>query len=68
VLLKFLLLERQRIALADVPVCCAPCRSSSGQPQLLRQTPEELGEWAAQQLIRAGAARVEGEYLLNHEM
>jgi len=69
VLLKFLLLERQRIALDEVatlllamPVFAAANRNH------LQQTPQALADWAVQQLIRAGAAKREGEYLLNQEM
>lgn len=69
VLLKFLLLERQRIALDEVatlllamPVFAAANRNH------LQQTPQALAAWAVQQLVRAGAAKIEGEYLLNHEL
>jgi len=66
VLLKFLLLERQRIALADVPqlLLAMPVFEAANR-NFLRQSPEELGGWAVRQLVRAAAARVEGEYLLN---
>jgi glyoxylase-like metal-dependent hydrolase (beta-lactamase superfamily II) len=66
VLLKFLLLERQRIPLADVPTLLTsmPVFAAANHNHL-KQSPEELGRWASNQLVRAGAARIEGEYLLN---
>jgi glyoxylase-like metal-dependent hydrolase (beta-lactamase superfamily II) len=66
VLLKFLLLERQRIALADVPqlLLAMPVFDAANR-NFLHQSPEQLGSWAVSQLVRAAAARVEGEYLLN---
>ncbi len=66
VLLKFLLLERQRIALAEIPpiLQAMPVFESANQ-RYLHQTPEQLAQWATQQLVRAVAARIEGEYLLN---
>ena len=66
VLLKFLLLERQRIALADVPaLLVAMPVFETANARFLKQTPAALGAWAASQLVRSLAARVEGEYLLN---
>jgi glyoxylase-like metal-dependent hydrolase (beta-lactamase superfamily II) len=66
VLLKFLLLERQRIALADVPglLLAMPVFEAANR-NFLRQSPEQLGSWAVGQLVRAAAARIDGEYLLN---
>ncbi|MBJ7309390.1 MBL fold metallo-hydrolase [Rugamonas sp. CCM 8940] len=66
VLLKFLLLERQRIALAELPqlLLSMPVFAMANE-RFLRQSPEELARWATSQLVRAVAARVEGEYLLN---
>jgi glyoxylase-like metal-dependent hydrolase (beta-lactamase superfamily II) len=66
VLLKFLLLERQRIALADVPqlLLAMPVFDAANR-NFLHQAPEQLGTWAVGQLVRASAARIEGEYLLN---
>lgn len=66
VLLKFLLLERQRIALADVPqlLLAMPVFDAANR-NFLHQTPEQLGSWAVSQLVRAAAARTDGEYLLN---
>jgi glyoxylase-like metal-dependent hydrolase (beta-lactamase superfamily II) len=66
VLLKFLLLERQRIALADVPqlLLAMPVFDAANR-NFLHQSPEQLGTWAVSQLVRAAAARIDGEYLLN---
>jgi glyoxylase-like metal-dependent hydrolase (beta-lactamase superfamily II) len=66
VLLKFLLLERQRIALTDVPVLLTSMPVfAAANNNFLKQTPEELGRWGVSQLVRSAAARVDGEYLLN---
>jgi len=66
VLLKFLLLERQRIPLADVPALLTSMPVfAAANSNFLKQTPEAVGEWAVGQLVRSAAARVEGEYLLN---
>ena len=66
VLLKFLLLERQRIALAAIPALLRgmPIFEEANR-RFLRQEAAALAEWAVSQLVRAAAARVEGEYLLN---
>jgi glyoxylase-like metal-dependent hydrolase (beta-lactamase superfamily II) len=66
VLLKFLLLERQRIPLAEVPqlLLAMPVFDAANR-NFLHQTPEQLGTWAVSQLVRAAAARIEGEHLLN---
>jgi glyoxylase-like metal-dependent hydrolase (beta-lactamase superfamily II) len=66
VLLKFLLLERQRIPLADVPVLLTSMPVfAAANTNFLKQSPEDLGKWAVGQLVRGNAARVDGEYLLN---
>lgn len=66
VLLKFLLLERQRIALTDVPdLLTAMPVFAAANSNFLKQSPEDLGTWAVEQLVRSRAARVEGGYLLN---
>ncbi|WP_308923297.1 MBL fold metallo-hydrolase [Janthinobacterium sp. J1-1] len=66
VLLKFLLLERQRIALADV---CALLQAMplfrEANRRFLRQETAALAEWAVAQLVKAGAARVDGADLTN---
>ena len=66
VMLKFLLLERQKIALADLSALLDAGDSfRSANRHFLKKSPEELAQWAAAQLVRAQAARVEGEYLRN---
>jgi hypothetical protein len=66
VLLKFLLLERQRIALAEVPALLAalPVFEAANR-RFLREAPEQVAQWAVSQLLRAAAARVDGDDLLN---
>ena len=66
VMLKFLLLERQQIALADVPALLAgmPVLQQANR-RFLQKTPQELAQWAVSQLLRACAARIEGDSLLN---
>jgi glyoxylase-like metal-dependent hydrolase (beta-lactamase superfamily II) len=68
VLLKFLLLERQRIPLADlgamfdaIPVV------DSARRRFLHKPTAELAEWAAAALVRAGAARREDGTLVNRD-
>ena len=66
VMLKFLLLERQRIALALV----APMFDSipllvNARRRFLRRAPDELAAWAIDALVRAGAARIDGATLIN---
>lgn len=66
VLLKFMLLERRRIALADVPqVLLAMPVFASANRRLLRLSPEELGRWAVSALMRAAAARIEDGWLVD---
>lgn len=66
VLLKFLLLERQRILLADVPVLLqAMPLFREANRRFLRQETEALAEWAVAQLLKADAARVDGGQLTN---
>ena len=66
VMLKFLLLERQRIALADLPaVLAAMPVFDEANRRFLRQSPQALAQWIVEQLMKAGAARIEGEHLLN---
>ena len=66
VMLKFLLLERQSIALADLPMVLAgmPVFDEANR-RFLRQSPQALAQWTVEQLMKAGAARIEGEHLLN---
>jgi hypothetical protein len=47
------------VLLTSMPVFAA------ANANYLKQSPDDLGRWAAGQLVRAGAAQVEGEYLLN---
>ena len=66
VLLKFLLLERQRILLADVPALLqAMPLFREANRRFLRQETAALAEWAVAQLVKAGAARVDGADLTN---
>ncbi|MBC7414001.1 MAG: MBL fold metallo-hydrolase [Herminiimonas sp.] len=66
VLLKFLLLERQQIALPDVSQLLAQIRLFRDTNRRFLHLPEaELARWAVAQLCRVGAARVEGGLLLN---
>ena len=66
VLLKFLLLERRRIAVAEIErlfgtlplLVCA-------RERFLPRAPAELAQWAAKALEKAGAARVEGGWLVD---
>ena len=66
VMLKFLLLERQRIALAEIPrILLGMTSMQRANQRFLRLAPEQLAQWAVGQLVRAAAARIDGEYLLN---
>jgi glyoxylase-like metal-dependent hydrolase (beta-lactamase superfamily II) len=68
VLLKFLLLERQRMPLAEVPRLLAQIRLfAEANRRFLHQTEAELARWAVAQLVRAGAAAVEGDLLANRD-
>ena len=66
VLLKFLLLERQKIKLSDVPRLLSeiPLVSAANAHYLSYGT-IHLAHWAVTQLRRAGAAEVSGNYLLD---
>ncbi|WP_313166520.1 MBL fold metallo-hydrolase [Massilia oculi] len=66
VLLKFLLLERGKIPLAGLPGLLASIPLVERvRPTVLGLDTEELAQWAAAALVRAGAARIEGEMLLD---
>lgn len=66
VLLKFLLLEHQRIALPEVEAMFASIPVMTGaRRRFLHKEPAELAEWAIGALVRAGAARIEGDVLVN---
>ncbi|CAN7653019.1 MBL fold metallo-hydrolase [Pseudoduganella sp. LjRoot289] len=66
VLLKFLLLERQRMPVDEVPLMFAslPIVVNAAQ-RYLDKTPEEVAHWTIKQLVRACSARIESGYLLN---
>ncbi len=66
VMLKFLLLERQQIAVGDVAHMFAAIPILAGaRRRFLQQEPAELAAWAIAALVRAGAARVDGDLLVN---
>lgn len=66
VLLKFLLLERQSIPLADVPRLMADMHlSAEANRRYLHQPPEALAKWAVSQLVRACAAKVVDDQLVD---
>ena len=66
VLLKFLLLERQQIALAEVPQLLSEIRLFAQANRLyLQQPPALLAQWLISQLLRAEAAAIAGDMLLN---
>jgi glyoxylase-like metal-dependent hydrolase (beta-lactamase superfamily II) len=68
VLLKFLLLERQRIALAEVPRMLSEIRLfRESNRRHLRQDDDALAQWVVGQLVRAGAAAVDGGELVNRD-
>lgn len=69
VMLKFLLLERQQFALAALPAMFANNPVIDGaRRRFLHKESGELAEWAVRSLVRAGAARIEGDLLVNHEL
>ena len=69
VMLKFLLLERQQIPLADVPAIMQGIPLMTViRERYLHKTRYELAEWAIHGLVRAGAARRDGEWLRNHDL
>jgi glyoxylase-like metal-dependent hydrolase (beta-lactamase superfamily II) len=66
VLLKFLLLEHQRIALPEVVSMFASIPVMTGASRrFLHKEPAELAKWAIAALLRAGAARIDGATLVN---
>lgn len=66
VLLKFLLLDRQRIALAELPQMLEQMRIiAQANRRFLQQSAPVLAQWAVAQLIKAGAAAIEGSMLIN---
>lgn len=68
VLLKFLLLDRQQMPLTEVPRLLTEIRLfGEANRRYLRQSEPELAQWTVAQLVRAGAAAVEGEMLVNRD-
>lgn len=68
VMLKFLLLERQQLPLAEVPRLLTQIRLfAEANRRYLQQSEAELAQWAVAQLVRAGAATVDGELLRNRD-
>ncbi len=66
VLLKFLLLERQRMPVADVgPLFASIPLMETMAGKYFGMTPGELAAWAIRQLVRACSARIENDVLLN---
>lgn len=68
VLLKFLLLERQRLPMSDVLHLMSDIRLfAAANQRYLHQSEQDLVQWAIGQLVRAGAAAVEGDMLVNRD-
>lgn len=68
VLLKFLLLERQRLPLSDVLRLMSDIRLfATSNQRYLHQSEPHLVQWTIGQLVRAGAAAVEGDMLVNRD-
>ncbi|UTY57116.1 MBL fold metallo-hydrolase [Massilia sp. erpn] len=66
VMLKFVLLERQRIALGDVAgILSGMSALATANARYLHRSDDDLAAWAIKQLTRACAARLDGDYLLN---
>jgi glyoxylase-like metal-dependent hydrolase (beta-lactamase superfamily II) len=64
VMLKFLLLERQALALADVPALLAATPLvEQARHAWFEMSEAELAEWAVGALVKAGAARIDGAML-----
>jgi glyoxylase-like metal-dependent hydrolase (beta-lactamase superfamily II) len=69
VMLKFLLLEHQHLALDEVTAMFASIPVLAGaRRRFLHQEPAELAQWAADALVRAGAARLDGAMLVNCDL
>lgn len=68
VMLKFLLLERQQMPMADVAHMFASIPVLAGaRRRFLQREPAELAAWAIAALVRAGAARIDGALLVNSD-
>jgi glyoxylase-like metal-dependent hydrolase (beta-lactamase superfamily II) len=66
VLLKFLLLEHERVPLEQVPTLMATIElTANANRRYLGMDPRTLADWSVAELLRAGAARVEDGVLLN---
>ncbi|NMM37649.1 MAG: MBL fold metallo-hydrolase [Glaciimonas sp.] len=66
VLLKFLLLDRQRIALAELPQLLSQMHILlEANRRFLQQPLPVLTQWAIAQLVKVGAAVIEGDLLVN---
>jgi glyoxylase-like metal-dependent hydrolase (beta-lactamase superfamily II) len=66
VLLKFLLLERQRLPLPEVTKLMAETRLfREANQRYLQQSAQQLAEWTIAQLLRAGAATLEDDILID---
>jgi glyoxylase-like metal-dependent hydrolase (beta-lactamase superfamily II) len=69
VMLKFLLLERQQFELAALPAMFEQNPVIEGaRTRYLDKSPAQLAEWAVRSLVRAGAARQDGDLLRNHDL
>ena len=69
VMLKFLLLERQHVALDELPAMLENIPVIEGvRRRYLNKEPAALAEWAVHSLVRAGAARRDGAQLLNFDL
>jgi glyoxylase-like metal-dependent hydrolase (beta-lactamase superfamily II) len=69
VMLKFLLLERQRIAQADLGRLFASIPVVEGaRRRHLAMSSAELAAWSAAALVRAGAARIDAGMLVNADL
>jgi glyoxylase-like metal-dependent hydrolase (beta-lactamase superfamily II) len=68
VLLKFLLLDEQKIMLTEVPRLLSGIRLvTETNRRYLKKSAPDLVEWTIFQLVRAGAAKVEGNALMNRD-
>lgn len=66
VMLKFILLERQQVLLADLPsILSAGSAFKSANDYFIKKPPDELAQWAVTQLTRVGAAQIVDGVLLN---
>jgi glyoxylase-like metal-dependent hydrolase (beta-lactamase superfamily II) len=68
VLLKFLLLERQAIPLSELQTLLSRMYLfQESNRRYLKQDESELAHWAVAQLVRAGAAEVQADRLVNRD-